>query len=93
MNLENLDGLDVAVIGNPMDLGGTNRSAARLGPRAVRAAERVAGLTSGVPRPVWFILGIDRARGITYAHPSHPQRSARVYGCDPAHLRLNQLGC
>lgn len=33
--------LDVALIGVPMDLGVTNRSGARLGPRAVRAVERV----------------------------------------------------
>ena len=32
---------DVAVIGVPMDLGVTNRAGARLGPRAVRAAERI----------------------------------------------------
>src|SRR5436190_9657929 len=34
-------GLDVALIGIPMDLGVTNRSGARLGPRAVRAIERI----------------------------------------------------
>jgi agmatinase len=33
--------LDVALIGVPMDIGVTNRSGARLGPRAVRAIERV----------------------------------------------------
>lgn len=33
--------LDVALIGIPMDLGVTNRSGARLGPRAVRAVERI----------------------------------------------------
>lgn len=33
--------LDVAFIGVPMDLGVTNRSGARLGPRAVRAVERI----------------------------------------------------
>ncbi len=38
---EGFAGLDVAVIGVPMDLGVTNRSGARLGPRAVRAIERV----------------------------------------------------
>jgi guanidinopropionase len=36
-----LDGLDVALIGVPMDLGVTNRSGARFGPRAVRTVERV----------------------------------------------------
>jgi guanidinopropionase len=34
-------GLDVALIGVPMDLGVTNRAGARLGPRAVRAVERI----------------------------------------------------
>lgn len=34
-------GLDVALVGVPMDLGVTNRAGARLGPRAVRAVERV----------------------------------------------------
>ncbi|MBZ6075719.1 agmatinase [Microvirga puerhi] len=33
--------LDIALIGVPMDLGVTNRAGARLGPRAVRAIERV----------------------------------------------------
>ena len=36
-----LDDLDVAIVGVPMDLGVTNRAGARLGPRAVRAVERV----------------------------------------------------
>ena len=34
-------GLDVALIGVPMDLGVTNRAGARLGPRAVRGVERI----------------------------------------------------
>lgn len=34
-------GLDIALIGVPMDLGVTNRPGARLGPRAVRAVERI----------------------------------------------------
>ena len=38
---EKFKDLDVALIGVPMDLGVTNRSGARLGPRAVRAVERV----------------------------------------------------
>jgi agmatinase len=36
-----LGGLDVAVIGVPMDLGVTNRAGARFGPRAVRSIERI----------------------------------------------------
>ncbi|MEM7501643.1 MAG: agmatinase [Pseudomonadota bacterium] len=38
---ETLDGLDIALIGVPMDLGVTNRSGARFGPRALRTIERV----------------------------------------------------
>jgi len=38
---EKFKDLDVALIGVPMDLGVTNRAGARLGPRAVRAIERV----------------------------------------------------
>ena len=34
-------GLDIALIGVPMDLGVTNRPGARLGPRAVRQIERI----------------------------------------------------
>jgi agmatinase len=34
-------GLDCALVGVPMDLGVTNRAGARLGPRAVRAVERI----------------------------------------------------
>jgi agmatinase len=36
-----LGGLDAALVGVPMDLGVTNRAGARLGPRAVRAVERI----------------------------------------------------
>jgi agmatinase len=36
-----LGGLDVALIGIPMDLGVTNRSGARHGPRAVREVDRI----------------------------------------------------
>lgn len=38
---ESLDNLDVALIGIPMDLGVTNRSGARFGPRALRSIERI----------------------------------------------------
>ncbi len=34
-------GLDIAICGVPMDLGVTNRAGCRLGPRAVRAVERI----------------------------------------------------
>ena len=38
---ETADGLDVALIGVPMDLGVTNRNGARFGPRALRTIERI----------------------------------------------------
>jgi guanidinopropionase len=37
----NFAGLDIALIGVPLDLGVTNRTGTRLGPRAVRAVDRV----------------------------------------------------
>jgi agmatinase len=40
-NMRDFDGLEIALIGVPMDLGVTNRAGARLGPRAVRAVERI----------------------------------------------------
>src|SRR6516162_7351483 len=40
-DLPDFGGLDVALIGVPMDLGVTNRAGARLGPRAVREIERI----------------------------------------------------
>jgi guanidinopropionase len=39
--LPDFGGLDAALVGVPMDLGVTNRAGARLGPRAVRAVERI----------------------------------------------------
>src|SRR5687767_11809637 len=36
-----LSGLDVAILGVPMDLGVTNRNGSRFGPRAVRTIERI----------------------------------------------------
>ncbi len=38
---EGFAGLDVALVGIPMDLGVTNRAGARLGPRALRGVERI----------------------------------------------------
>jgi agmatinase len=40
-DLQDFGGLDIALIGVPMDLGVTNRAGARFGPRAVRAVERI----------------------------------------------------
>jgi agmatinase len=46
-------GLDIALVGVPMDLGVSNRAGARFGPRAVRTIERIGpyhGTFRGVPR-------------------------------------------
>jgi agmatinase len=40
-SLADFGGLDVALVGAPLDLGVTNRPGARLGPRAVRQIERI----------------------------------------------------
>ncbi len=40
-DLADFGGLDIALVGVPMDLGVTNRAGSRLGPRAVRAIERI----------------------------------------------------
>ncbi|MGC8469850.1 MAG: agmatinase [Acetobacteraceae bacterium] len=52
-------GLDVALVGVPMDLGVTNRSGARLGPRAVRAVERIG--------PYEHVMRIAPATRLSYA--------------------------
>ncbi len=41
IDLDDFAGLQVALVGVPMDLAVTNRSGCRLGPRAVRAVERI----------------------------------------------------
>jgi guanidinopropionase len=40
-DLPNFGGLQVALVGMPIDLGITNRAGARLGPRAIRNIERI----------------------------------------------------
>src|SRR5262249_15571130 len=40
-DLPDFGGIDVALVGVPMDLGVTNRAGARFGPRAVRDVERI----------------------------------------------------
>lgn len=52
-----LGGLDIALFGIPMDLGVTNRAGARLGPRAVRAVERI-----GPYDPVLDLVPLSRGR-------------------------------
>ena len=56
---ESLENLDVALVGVPMDLGVTNRSGARFGPRAIRAIERIG--------PYNEQLGIAPKASINYA--------------------------
>ena len=38
---EHFGGLDIALVGVPMDLGVTNRNGSRFGPRALRSIERI----------------------------------------------------
>src|SRR6516165_2818393 len=40
-DLPDFGGLDIALVGVPMDLGVTNKAGARFGPRAVREVERI----------------------------------------------------
>jgi guanidinopropionase len=52
-HLADASGLDIAVVGVPMDLGVSNRAGARFGPRAVRTIERIGPYHPtfrGVPR-------------------------------------------
>ena len=54
---ESFADLDVALVGVPMDLGVTNRAGARLGPRAVRAVERIGPyehVLRMTPAPTWW---------------------------------------
>ena len=56
----NFAGLDVALIGVPMDLGVTNRAGARLGPRAVRAVERIGPYEHALQMaPTLFVQAAD----------------------------------
>src|SRR5438552_6107486 len=47
-DLPEFGGLDIALVGVPMDLGVTNRAGARLGPRAVRDIERIGPYNHGL---------------------------------------------
>ncbi|HSI42618.1 MAG TPA: agmatinase [Xanthobacteraceae bacterium] len=58
-DLPDFGGLDMALVGVPMDLGVTNRAGARLGPRAVRAIERIG--------PYEHVLGMVPAAEATVA--------------------------
>jgi guanidinopropionase len=54
-----MGGLDIAIVGVPMDLGVTNRAGARLGPRAVRSVERMG--------PMDHVLGTTPLNDFTVA--------------------------
>lgn len=58
-----LDGIDVAVVGIPLDTATTNRPGARFGPRAVRAAS--AGISWERPWP-WDFDPFDRLAVVDY---------------------------
>lgn len=64
-----LGGLDIALIGVPMDLGVTNRAGARLGPRAVRSVERI-----GPYEPVLDLVPLSRGRIADIGDVSLPTR-------------------
>ncbi len=58
-DLPDFGGLDVALVGVPMDLAVTNRTGSRLGPRAVRAIERIG--------PYHHALRVTPRAELTYA--------------------------
>ncbi len=70
-----LDGVDVAVVGIPYDLATTNRSGARLGPRAVRSISANLAWETAVNR--WGFDPFDRIRVVDYGDftfdPGRPQ--------------------
>ena len=63
---ESLDDLDVAVIGIPMDLGVTNRSGARFGPRAVRTIERVGPYSHALDEVPRGVLNAETREDLAY---------------------------
>lgn len=73
----NLEGVDIAVIGIPFDLGTANRPGARLGPRAIREQS---SLTACFPWGLWpweFNV-FERCNVVDYSdlvsHPGYPER-------------------
>ena len=74
-DLPDFGGLQVALIGVPMDLGVTNRSGSRLGPRAMRNVERIgpynhALRVAPMAECAWPILATCRSAAAT-AWPEH----------------------
>lgn len=72
-------GLDVALVGVPMDLGVTNRAGARLGPRAVRGVERIG--------PYEHALGIAPAVHLTAADVGDVPMQSR-FSLDQCHADI-----
>lgn len=64
-----LGGLDITLLGVPMDLGVTNRAGARLGPRGVRNVERI-----GPYEPVHDLVPLSRGRIADIGDISLPTR-------------------
>lgn len=78
----NFAGLDVALVGVPMDLGVTNRAGARLGPRAVRSIERIG--------PYEHALGIAPALGLAAADVGDVPMKSR-FSLDECHADIHSF--
>lgn len=76
---KNFHGLDVALVGVPMDLGVTNRAGARLGPRALREVERIG--------PYEHALRIAPAAGLSVADVGDVPMSSR-FSLDQCHADI-----
>ena len=93
-----LAGVDVAVVGIPYDLATTNRSGARLGPRAVRSISSNLAWETAVNR--WGFDPFERLRVVDYGDfsfdPGRPQdvpaaleaQARNILGTDTAMLAL-----
>ena len=70
-----LAGLDAALIGIPMDLGVTNRSGARFGPRAVRGIERIGPYNHALRVAPVATLGVADIGDVPFASRFDLERS------------------
>jgi agmatinase len=92
-----LDGLDAAVVGIPMDLGVTHRSGARFGPRAVRGVERI-GPYNHVQRivPAAALRECEADLNAYYRmeypgdHPYSQKKLAQAMASNPATVALKE---
>ncbi len=71
--------LDIALVGVPFDLGVTNRAGTRLGPRAIRAVERI-----GPHEPVLDVVPLARARVADIGDIALPSR----YSIERCHAEI-----